>query len=66
MKQKDVVVTMDSHLIEGKLLDSLDFMDYVFQVQEFYELEISDGDLEKRRLGNMRNMVNYVVERTSC
>lgn len=56
-------LTDDTALIQHKILDSLDFMDYIFNVQDRFKVEISDEDLEDLELGKVANMIAYLRER---
>lgn len=62
--KEQVSLTADTHVIEHKILDSLDFMFYVFQVQDHFNVEIPDEDLEQFRLGKVGHLVAYLQERT--
>lgn len=60
--KKEVSLTTDTHVIAHQILDSLDFMDYVFQIQDSFSVDIPDEDLEQRRLGVIGNMIQYLQE----
>ena len=50
-------------LIKEKILDSLDFMNYITQIELLYEIKIPDTDIFQYQLGNMENMVNYIINK---
>ena len=58
-------LTRETNLVGDEVLDSLDFIDYVFQVQEEFGIKIPDEDLETQQLGNMGNMVDYLLKKKS-
>jgi len=64
-KAPSLVVEKDTHLLDDKILDSLDLMDFIFQVQEQWDLTIPDEDLEKYRLGGLDNMAAYLERRSN-
>ena len=65
LKNVGVTISINEEmaLLGGSILDSLDFMNYITQVEELFKVKISDSDLEKYQLGIMKNMVNYLSER---
>lgn len=64
--QKDInlqiPIALDTALIGGQILDSLDFMNYITIVEETYSITISDDDISKYKLGILQNMVDYVFQ----
>jgi acyl carrier protein len=57
-----IKITEDTALIGQSILDSLEFMNYITQVEEGFNLKISDVDIEKYQLGKVSNMINYISE----
>ena len=58
-------LTKDTHLIDSGILDSLDFIYYVFTVQDEFEFEIPEDDLEQHRLGNVGDMTDYLIAKVN-
>lgn len=58
-----VPIDYDTALIGSQLLDSLDFMNYITNVEKTYDLSISDDDISKFKLGIIENMIQYILER---
>jgi acyl carrier protein len=46
------------------VLDSLDFVDLVFQVQERFGVDIPDEAIDERGLSRLGELVRYVDERS--
>lgn len=59
------VPTVDTNITESGTLDSLDFVDLVFQVQERFGLSIPDEDIEQHDLRVLGSLVEYVAHRVS-
>ena len=57
------VVTPQTALLSEGVLNSLDFMNYLFTVEEMFNLRISEDDIEKYQLGVLKNLTLYVSER---
>ena len=48
------VVTPQTALLSEGVLNSLDFMNYLFTVEEMFNLRISEDDIEKYQLGVLK------------
>lgn len=57
------VPTVDTNITEAGILDSLDFVDLVFQVQERFGVQIPDEDIEANDLRVLGCLVEYVAHR---
>jgi len=55
-------ITEETALIKEKILDSLEFMNYLTSVEEEFDISISDDDIVKYQLGIVKNMVDYLDE----
>ena len=53
-------ITEETALISEKILDSLEFMNYLTLVEETFDISISDSDIEKYQLGKISNMIDYL------
>jgi len=53
-------ITEDTALVGEKILDSLEFMNYLTSVEETFDISISDSDIEKYQLGKINNMIDYL------
>ena len=51
----------DSNL--GEVLDSLDFVDLIFNVQERFSVKLPDEAIEEHELTRFGALVSYVAER---
>jgi len=61
--ESDHAVTSETALLSEGVLNSLDFMNYLFTVEEAFHLRISEDDVENYQLGVMKNLTQYVSER---
>ena len=55
-----VEASENTALIGDKILDSLDFMNYITTIEEKYKIKISDEDILKNQLGVVKNLVEYI------
>jgi len=53
-------ITEETALVGEKVLDSLEFMNYLTTVEETFDISISDDDIKKYQLGIVKNMVEYL------
>ncbi len=55
----------DEHtpLISEGILDSLELINYLTQIEEEFEFEVTMEDLEEHKLGIIANMVEYLAEK---
>ena len=58
-------ITPDTALLAGAMMDSMDFMSYVTFVEEKFNLKISDEDITNQKLGIMKNMTDYISQKTN-
>ena len=56
-------ITMDSHLRNDLNADSSDAVDIIMALEDRFEIEFDDNDLEK--LETIRDVVEYIEEHTS-
>jgi acyl carrier protein len=63
--QINVQIIPDTALLANKILDSMDFMNYITMIEQKYNISISDDDIAKFQLGIMQNMVDYLSGRIS-
>lgn len=54
-------VTEETALLGDDILDSMEFMKYLTIVEEEFNVTISDEDLEARKLGIVKNMIEYLA-----
>jgi len=60
MEDLGVEASENTALIGDKILDSLDFMNYITTIEEKYKIKISDEDILKNQLGVVKNLVEYI------
>ena len=53
-------ITINSEL--NQIIDSLDMLDFYFNLEETYEIQIPDLDIEK--LKTLGDIINYIVAKT--
>ena len=51
-------------LFDSKALDSLDVMGYLTYIEKKYGVKITDQDVADRKLGVIRNMIQFICERS--
>ena len=51
-------------LFDSKALDSLDIMGYLTYIEKKYGVKITDQDVADRKLGVIRNMIQFIWERS--
>jgi acyl carrier protein len=51
-------------LIRDLEMDSMDFVNYITQVEMQFNIKISDDDIKKHELGIMKNMIEYLLKKT--
>lgn len=56
----EVEINEDTALVSEKLLDSLEFMNYITTVEEEFNVELSDDDIENKQLGVIKNMIDFL------
>jgi len=49
-------------LFEDLNLDSLDAINFFFEVEQEFEITIPDSDIDTRKLSNIGNLFNYIDE----
>lgn len=55
-----IEITENTALVADKILDSLDFMNYITCVEQEYDIKISDEDILTYQLGVLKHMVKYI------
>ena len=55
-----VKITENTALLNDKLMDSMDFMNYITTVEEEFGVELSDDDVSSKKLGIIKNMVDFL------
>ena len=60
--EKTVDITEETALLGEKILDSMDFMNYLTIVEETFDISISDDDVSAYQLGIIGNMVGYLIK----
>ena len=56
-------VTMDTHLMKDLEADSLDAVEIIMAIEDEFEIEIPDDDVEKFQ--NVSDIVRFVEEKTN-
>lgn len=56
-------ITEETALVGDKILDSLDFMNYITCIEQEYNIKISDEDILMHKLGVIKNMVEYINQK---
>lgn len=62
IKGDDVKVSNSTALIEGGIMDSLEIINYLTQIEEQFDLNISMDELVDKKLGIIDNMINFIAE----
>lgn len=57
----DIDVTEDLALIQSGEMDSLEIINYLTQIEEVFNLEITMEQLQEEKLGIVGNMMNYIT-----
>ena len=60
--EKTVDITEESALLGEKILDSMEFMNYLTIVEETFDTTISDDDIATYQLGVIDNMIDYLAK----
>jgi len=55
-----IEITPETALIRQKVLDSLDFINYITIVEIEFGIKTSDEDIQKHQLGIIGNVVKYL------
>ena len=58
----DIEITPETALVQEKVLDSLEFMNYITTIEDEFGIELSDEDIENKQLGLIKNMVDFLAE----
>ena len=58
----EIPVTIETALIEGGIMDSLELINYLTQIEEAFGLNISMDLLIDKKLGIVANLVKYIKE----
>jgi acyl carrier protein len=53
-------ISLESHLQDDLRLDSLDIMDFLFEIERTFEIKIPDSDIADNQLLKVDKMVNYI------
>ena len=46
-------------------MDSLDFIEAIFKIENEFQFKVDDDDIEKYQLQNFRNLLQFVLEKTT-
>lgn len=60
IKGEDLQLKMDTALIGGDILDSLEVLNYLTQIEEKFGINISLDQLQDEELGFMNKMVKFL------
>ena len=55
-----VEITEETALVNEKIINSMEFMNYITIVEEEFDVSISDDDIATQQLGIVKNMVDYL------
>lgn len=59
-----VPITEKTALLGEKILDSMDFINYITYIEERFGVKVSDDDIASQKLGILENMVKYLAGKT--
>ena len=62
VKEEEIEIEKDTALIDGEIMDSLELINYLTQIEENFEINISLETLIEDELGIMEKMVKYILE----
>ena len=65
VKEEEVDLKLDTPLIKDQIFDSLELINYLTQIEEVFDLNISLDELQDKELGIMKNMVDYIKSKQS-
>ena len=51
-------------LINDKVLDSLEFMNYLTEIEIKFKIKVSDDDIFSKQLGIIGNMADFIIKQT--
>ena len=61
--ETEIAITEESELLGDFILDSLEFMNFITKVEEEFDIQISDDDIEEFQLGIVQNMMDYLEKK---
>lgn len=61
--EAEIAITEESELLGDFILDSLEFMNFITKVEEEFDIQISDDDIEEFQLGIVQNMMDYLEKK---
>lgn len=61
----DIEVSPETALIEGAIMDSLELLNYLTQIYEFLEMEITIDQLIEHELGIVGKMADFIAKAKS-
>lgn len=59
----EIAELSEKHLINDLAMDSLDIMNFLFQIQENENVEISEAEMESHSLFKVSNLAEFVRQR---
>ena len=60
IKDEDILVDMNTALIESEIMDSLELINYLTQIEETFDVNISMDELIEHKLGIISNMIKHI------
>lgn len=60
IKDEEIVVDLNTALIEAEIMDSLEIINYLTQIEETFEVNISMDELIEQKLGIIANMIKHI------
>ncbi len=61
----NVKIDPDGSLIGSDMLDSMDWISFLTIIEEKFNISISAEEAAKNRLGVVKNLINYLKERST-
>lgn len=61
--EPDQTIPLDQSLVEAGIFDSFAVVEMLTFLESAFELTIPDEDITREKLGSIRKMANYIVQR---
>tara|TARA_B110000259_G_C13756039_1_gene298628 strand:- start:12 stop:242 length:231 start_codon:yes stop_codon:yes gene_type:complete len=52
-----------TNIIKSKIFDSLDLINLIFELEEFYNIKFNDKDLQDKNFNKLNNIKNIIVKK---
>ena len=59
--ENQISITEETALIGQGIMDSMEFMNYITQVESDFDIKIDENAVNQRQLGVVKNMIEYIL-----